>query len=231
MRTADGKKSYVRIDTGVKGNWQPIVSEDIFDLVQSRLNDPARKTNRAGTERKHLGSGLFRCGVCGGKLRTSSNRYWCPEGSHTLRTKEAIDDFVMKVVYARLSQPDALEAFKKDDSALMAETEKQSKELEARLELIENDYDDGIIDGQRYQSASEKVRQQLGAIYAERARIVGGNALSEVLSKGSPAKAFSEASLSVQRAIIDALMTVTLLPGKRGVKGFDSESVLVDWKG
>lgn len=231
VRNAEGKKTFVRVDTGVKGDWQPIVSEDIFDLVQSRLNDPARKTNRAGTERKHLGSGLFRCGVCGGKLRTSSNRYWCPEGSHTLRTKEAVDDFVMKLVSARLSEPDALEAFKQNDSELMAETEAKSKDLEARLELIENDYDDGVIDGQRYQIASEKVREQLAAIYAERARIVGGNALSEVLSKGLPAKAFTEASLSVQRAIIDALMTVTLLPGKRGKKGFDSESVLVDWKG
>lgn len=231
VRNAEGKSVFVRVDSGVKGDWQPIVSEDIFDLVQSRLNDPARKTNRAGTERKHLGSGLFRCGVCGGKLRTSGTRYWCPVGGHTLRSQTAIDEFVRKVVSARLEQPDALEAFRRDDSDRMSETEQLTKDLEARLERIENDYDEGIIDGLRYQAASEKVREQLTAVYAERARIVGGNALSEVLSKGSPAEAFSEASLSVQRAIIDALMTVTLLPGKRGKKGFDSESVLVDWKG
>jgi DNA invertase Pin-like site-specific DNA recombinase len=231
VRTPEGKKIYVRKDTGVKGNWQPLISESQFDLVQSRLNDPNRKTNRAGTERKHLGSGLFRCGVCGGKLRTSSNRYWCPVGGHVLRGRENVDSFVLKVITARLSQPDALQAFKRDDNELQKDIESRSKELLERLEVIENDYDDGIIDGLRYQAAAAKVNELLTALDVERARIVGGNALSSVLSGGNPADSFLSASLSVQRAIIDSLLSVTLLSWPRGKKGFDADSVLIEWRG
>lgn len=43
-------------------------------------------------------------------------------------------------------------------------------------------------------------------------------------------KAFDAASLDVQRATVDMLMRVTLLPGKRGRKGFDPDSVMVEWR-
>lgn len=229
--TPDGKRTTVRVDTGAKGDWAPIVSEDVFDLVQSRLNDPSRKANKVGTERKYLGAGLYRCGVCHNRMRTTGTKYWCPEKGHITRSRNGIDEFVTELVEARLSQPDALEAFKHDDSQRMSETETQLRDLEARLERIENDYDDGLIDGARYQTASEKVREQLTAVYAEKARIVGGNALAGVLSQDVPARAFRGASLGVQRAIIDSLMTVTLLRWPRGKKGFDADSVVIEWKG
>jgi hypothetical protein len=103
--------------------------------------------------------------------------------------------------------------------------------FEARLESIENDYDEGVIDGRRYQVASEKIREQLAEAYAKKAALVGGNSLAEVIRSDAPARAFTEASLGVKRSIIDALVTVTLLPGKRGVKGFDPDSVRIEWKG
>lgn len=41
----------------VRGQWDPIVSDSLWLEVQRRVDDPARKTNRAGTERRYLGSG------------------------------------------------------------------------------------------------------------------------------------------------------------------------------
>lgn len=51
----------------VAGQWHPIVSDTLWLEVQRRLVDPARKSNRNGTDRKHLGSGLYRCGICGAR--------------------------------------------------------------------------------------------------------------------------------------------------------------------
>lgn len=231
VRTPEGKRVYIRQVAEVRGNWTPLVSEEQFDLIQSRLNDPARRTNRVGTERKHIGTGLYRCEICGGKLRSNSGRYWCPQGGHMSRVIELVDEFVLRLIAARLSQPDALEAFREDTNKLMAENTRQAKALEARLESIERDYDSGEIDGKRYRAASEGVKEQLEVVYSQRATIVGGNALAEVLRSDAPAQAFLDASLGVKRAIIDALVTVTLLKGVRGQKGFDPDSVRIEWKG
>jgi DNA invertase Pin-like site-specific DNA recombinase len=229
--THDGKVRYSRVVAEVKGNWEAIVSENTFDLVQARLNDPSRKTNGAGTERKHLGASLYLCGRCGGQVSRSSLAYWCREGGHVARTGAPIDELVLRTVETRLGLPDVLQAFSQDTSALMLETATEAQLIEARLGIIENDYDEGVIDGRRYQAASEKLREQLAKVYAKQASIVGGNALADVLSAHNPAQAFTGATLGVKRAVIDALMTVTLIPVKRGKKGFDPDSVVIEWKG
>jgi site-specific DNA recombinase len=230
-KTPDGKVRYSRQVAETKGNWEAIVSENTYDLVQARLNDPARKTNRQGTERKHLGSSLYRCGICGGKVRALGKTYRCPEGGHVTRTQAPIDELVTRLIEARLSQPDALEAFRQDTNALMSETHTEAQLLEARLQAIENDYDEGVIDGRRYQVASDKVREQLVEVYGKQAAIVGGNALAEVMGSSAPAEAFTNATLGVRRVIIDSLVTVSLLHTKRGKKGFDPDSVVIEWKG
>lgn len=83
-------------------NWQAAIDEGTFDLVQSILNDPRRVKNREGTQRKHLGSGLYVCGICGTPLRTNGSRYWCHSGGHLIRSMQPVDDYVMAVVAARL---------------------------------------------------------------------------------------------------------------------------------
>jgi DNA invertase Pin-like site-specific DNA recombinase len=54
--------------------WPGLVSEADHHSLVGRLNDPARRTTR-DTAIKHLGSGLFVCGVCGRKVRTVSQYY------------------------------------------------------------------------------------------------------------------------------------------------------------
>jgi len=72
---------------GKMGAWPPLVEEWLFDAVQAKLSDPRRR-KQIGTHRKHLGSGLYLCGVCDQPVRshTSSRpegqqlRYRCPGG-------------------------------------------------------------------------------------------------------------------------------------------------------
>lgn len=55
---------------GVTVTWEPLVSEELFDLVQAKITDPARRSRRVGTERRHLGSGLYLCDYCVGPVTT-----------------------------------------------------------------------------------------------------------------------------------------------------------------
>src|SRR6185312_635228 len=60
---------------------------------------------------------LFRCGECGDHptVRTagSGGRYWCQVCS-MVRTMAPVDDFVLRLAEARLTQPDALTALTPD---------------------------------------------------------------------------------------------------------------------
>jgi hypothetical protein len=88
----------------VGGQWSPLVSEDVFDVIQARMSDPSRKTNRVSTDRRYLGSSLFLCGTCGGLIRTVSGGKYCCAG-HLFREHSHVDRFVRDVISERLANP------------------------------------------------------------------------------------------------------------------------------
>jgi len=69
------------------GTWEALVDPDTFAAVGARLRDPIRLHGHDGSARKHLGSGLYRCGVCAdGTTMVSS---W---GSWRRRQREQVPD-------------------------------------------------------------------------------------------------------------------------------------------
>lgn len=226
-----GRAVYKGEATGHPGEWDAIVDDDLFDSVQARLEDPRRKTNREGTARKWLGSGMFECGVCGGKVRTNGPQYWCPVGGHISRRMQPIDDLVLAVARARLARPDVLRAFTTRDDAAAAELNAAADALRARLETIEADYDAGLIDGRRYKTANDRVQAEIKAVQAKRAQLLGNSTVASVLTTGEPVAMFDAASLDTKRAVLDALMTVTIQPRRTRSHSFDPESVVIEWRG
>ena len=225
-----GRAVYKGKPTGHPGDWEPIVEAALFNAVQAKLQDPRRKTNREGTARKWLGSGLYRCGVCGGRVRTNGPQYWCPAGGHVARLMQPIDELVTAVVQARLARPDVVRAFAVRDDAAAAELNSRADALTSRLKAIEGDYDSGLIDGRRFKIASERVQAEITSVHAERARLVGNSPVAEMLASNDPVALFNAASLDTRRAVIDALMVVTLRPTQRGARTFNPESVAIDWR-
>lgn len=77
--------------------WPALVGEAQFDAVQSWLTDPRRTVNRADTARKHIGSGVYYCGSCGARVRSSSgmggglHRYTCRD-NHFYRSGKPVDE-------------------------------------------------------------------------------------------------------------------------------------------
>lgn len=229
-----GRSVYKGQQVGPAG-WPGIVSEAQFDAVQARLTDPRRTVNRADTARKHIGSGVYYCGTCGARVRSSSglgggkHRYTCRE-NHFYRSGAPVDDYVLAVLRGRLARPDlAGLVVKKADKEKMAGLTRQRNELDDRLATIEADYDEGLIDGRRYAAAVERVQAQLVVVQREQSALVGAEATAGVLGAEDPVAAFDGAPLAIRQRIIDVLATVTLYPGTHGSRTFDPETVKIIW--
>jgi DNA invertase Pin-like site-specific DNA recombinase len=221
----------------VRGQWSPLIGEDTFDVIQARLSDPSRKTNRVGTDRRYIGSALYLCAQCDGTVQTvNGGKYFC--SGHLTRDHRHVDAFVLDVIAARLADPNlsALLAPVGDDMKPVVE---ESKALRARLAKIDNEYDEGIIDGRRWRSAKDNVQAKLREIDKKLATRKGGAALGKIAESPDPAQAFREASLMAQRAVIDALCTVRLHRQPKGRlkrdpltrrEVIDPATVGIDWK-
>lgn len=74
-------------------------------MVAARMADPQRRT-QTGTDRRHLGSGLYVCDVCGETIRAFvGGQYRCRD-AHVNRARTQIDKYVIDVITERLTRPD-----------------------------------------------------------------------------------------------------------------------------
>ncbi|MDQ4491120.1 recombinase family protein [Sinomonas sp. ASV486] len=219
-----GRAVYQGSETGRLGGWEPVVEDDLFAIVQVKLSDPGRKTQH-GTDRRHLGSGLYVCGVCGRALVSwTGNRYRCQDG-HLTRAMAGIDDYVSKVVRMILARPDLADLVPVP-SAADREAGGRVRELRQRIARVAADYDADLIDGHRFKVATERAKDELRA--AEAAMQRAANPTASVLLAHDPVAVFDASPLMVRRAIIGALCTVHVHPAPRGRRAFDPDSVQVE---
>lgn len=225
-----GHASYCGKRIAAEVTWQPLVSPETFALVQHRLTDPRRTTNRQGTDRKHLGSGLYRCS-CGLPMRGwSGNRYRCENGCYS-RSGSEIDPLVETLAAERLARPDLADLLAVPvDTERAGELLTKGRRLRDRLATAEADYDAGLIDGRRYATATEKITAELQAVESERVTLLAGTGPAAVLAAQRPAEAFRASSLMVRRTTVDYLMQITLRPAPRGSRTFDPASVEITWR-
>ena len=91
-------------------------------------------------------------------------------------------------------------------------------------------HDAGRIDGRRFAIATEKARAALATAEAALARGSARRAAAVMLRSADPVTHFHAAPLMLQRAAVDALITVRLQPTPRGRNIFDPETVKIDGK-
>lgn len=224
------RAAILRDETGepVPGQWDSLVDEGTWLAVQDRLDDAQRITNRVGTERRHIGSGLFLCGVCDAPVRAHSQRYRC--AGHIMRSREQIDMFVLTAVHARLARPDLADLLPCFDEPRIKEIKAEIGHHRAKIARTQQDYDDDAIEGRDLMRVREREELAIAALEAERVRLTASGMASVVLGAHDPAMTFDAADLGAQRTIISALCEVRLLPHPRGVKKFNSDTVQIAWR-
>lgn len=225
-----------------QGDWEPIVSPADHLRVQQILNDPNRRTQR-GTEPKHLLSGIAECGVCGAWLRWYRNRgrpsYGCAgvnntnEG-HVVRLAAHLEAFVVRIVVARLSRPDALELLAApDDDGALVEAMRERAELEATLKVLEDSFAENPTP-----AAARVFQRQVNTITARLAELESVAVRREIprtvvdLAGADAEQRWHALPLQDQRQVIRWLMRIRVLRQERRLqRGFDPSAVQIEWRG
>jgi site-specific DNA recombinase len=219
-----------------KGDWEPIYDEDTYYRLHALLEDPARKTT-TGSAYRYLLSGIAKCGKCGSPVRVilgprtrngkreKRKAYVCSKCHGISRNVESVDRLITKLVTRRLAMPDAPAIFRPEpDPLLIAEANR----LRAKLDFVAGQFARDEIDGDQLTVITSTIRPKLQSIEAQLRPVPVD--LSD-LATPDIAKRWKGIPLERQRAVIDFLMVITLLPrGKDAPRRFDPNSVDVEWK-
>lgn len=104
----------------------------------------------------------------------------------------------------------------------------QANALRARLLEMEDMLGSGEINRAGFVRQRTKVLDQLDAVNAQLATRATSTVLTGVADAPDPARAFLGTPITRKRAIVDSLVTVTILPGKpgRAKKGMQEQQLL-----
>lgn len=209
--------------------WPAVINPDVWHAMRAVLEDPSRKKHK-GVSRRLLGSFLYRCGKprCTHPVASCGNnpngrpRYACPE-MHLTRTADRIDEFVLTVAGKILDKergnliPPAPDVTPLRDKLEALRT--RADEIAGMLA----DPDSGMT-AEQFKISNKRVQQDIAALRQQIASREAGTVLAGIADAPKPSAAFRDQDIDRQRAVVDILMTVTLLPVGSGAR-FHPDSV------
>lgn len=224
-------------DTGTRLPGKPIVPEETYRATVAKLTDPSRRTTPGPTPR-WLGSGIYLCGHCGGPLYCvlageNTPKYRCTNRGgtgHVARSVVALDAYVQQVAIAWLTRPDVIDLLQParpdiDTPALRTEAMVQRQSLIDLIDLFMNQK----ISKAQLVSGTARGEARLAEINRQLDQAVVASPLIGVLGAPDVAAAWAETSLATRRAMIQKLMTVTVLPAPRRGTTFRPSDVEIRW--
>lgn len=214
--------------------WPPLVDEATWRATVARLAQyksvPKKLTRR-------LLSGLALCGICdapvwgGGATRRDIPNYRCSASmGHFARKSDPVDEYVSAVMVARLSRPDALELIRKPATIDTAALRDDERVVRARLDEVATEFADGSLTAGQLRTITARLRARLHEIDAELADASRVSVLGGVVGAEDVLAAWDGLDQERQRAVIDTLSVVRVLPPGRGTRTFRPESVGIEWR-
>ena len=217
-----------------KGNWESLVSEDVWRSVVAKLTDPQRRT-ATDYARRYMLPGVALCGVEGCDLKVSTGRshrgvrtYICAK-RHLARAAEPVDELITGLVVERLSQPDAVQLLHDDSAPEAAALNDQAQVLRAQQDELAIMLAEGELTRRSYSLANSRVTAQLEHVESQRVTTSRADILRDLVGS-EVAERWESLHVDRQAAVINALMTIVLRPPGRGRKTFDPSSIEVEWK-
>jgi len=236
--------------------WPPIVDESRWLACVAVLSDPQRRSTTTYA-RAWLGSGIYRC-WCGAAMKMSTSgttrpqraegvksrpAYRCPvDVKHSSRDAKSLDQYVQDRAIERLSREDAAQLLlPRPRLEPVEDFAAQANALRTKLDSIAADYAADAITRAQMLKMTADTRARLEQVEAKAARRASGSILAS-LPLGTPdiADQWDGWHLDKKRAVIDALMTVTVNRARRGRRPgfkpgtgetyFDSSTIDIEWK-
>ncbi|MFJ3673340.1 AAA family ATPase [Streptomyces sp. NPDC090106] len=100
--------------------------------------------------------------------------------------------------------------------------------LRAAQSLTDEFVDDDDADAAEFKAATRRIRARLADVEAQMAHPRRARILVDIVTAEDPARAWKDLTLDRQRAVVETLATVTLLPGRPGRTPFDPRSVRIE---
>ena len=232
-----GIATYKGVEVG-RGEWEALVPEETWRAVVRLLADPARRP--AQGVRTMLG-GLALC-RCGNHISSSINHagvqvYRCnPQtqegrpGPHVAVRRAEVDEAIGRLVVGRLSMPDAADLMAPAAKADTAALRDEAMGIRDRLARLGSLFALGQIEEQDLTSGRERGNARLAEIEAELAELGRESVLAPLIAAENTARAWEDLGDDRRRAVVDALMVVTLNPAGRGARVFDPDKVIsIEW--
>lgn len=230
----DGKPA--RMEIVGPAAWDPIVDEGTWRAAVARFTDPARRTGGGSNSPRYLLTGIARCGVCddgttvrkGQRPKDKVAFYMCPK-SHLSRTAEYVENVVIAHVITRLQRADARELLVDDDREDINELRAQADELRSRMNTLAVEFADGELSATQLRAANDRIKARLQVVESQMAHFDRAPLLTELITATDTYATWKMLPLHRQRAVIDALCTVTIERSPKGPR-FDPSSVRVEWR-
>lgn len=225
-----------------RGQWEPILAVEDYRQIQAILNAPGRRTNPGKDGRVHLLSGLARCGVCGGTVVVGKGKVYDGKGgrrsggksvyrcrsAHVLRDLQRVEDFVTRVLLARLKRADAADLLVDPgqiDAARAAAEHVQ--QLQDRLQDAAEAYAAGAIDLAMMTTIRASLLPEIEKAKAQASSPDRTKVLADLVR--DPEAVWEELTPERRRAVVSLLMDVTLNRTTSGPR-FDPDAISIDWK-
>jgi site-specific DNA recombinase len=215
---------------GVEAPWQPMLSRDVWHAVTALLTDPSRRTSPGNTPR-WLGSGIYYCGHpshpdgdrptmrVGSSVNTQHRtpRYTCRETQHLTRSAPALDKYVGKVIAHRLARKDAADLLTPPEPGVdHAKLTRDAEALRRKLREARRLWRDDVFTDGEYRVERAELQARLTAVEERQRAASGRDPLAGIAGRADAAEVWERLGLGRQRAILDALVIVTVLPQRLG---------------
>ncbi len=223
--------------------WEAIVDESTWRSVRAIITDPKRRLSTSNVG-KWLLSGLARCGKCEAAGRISILRsatsqvrgsryaiYKCETGMHLARRADLSDDYVSGVIVARLQEPDATGLLNTAPGVDRLPLEREARGLRAQIEEAVGLWGEGVLTAGQLRTTTERLRERLRVAEATMVDTSTSPALAQMVGADDVPAAWQSLVWRSRREVLDALMTVTVLPVPLGApRRFSPEFIRIDWK-
>ena len=130
---------------------------------------------------------------------------------------------------ARLAKPDAaalLAPKRKDLTPIIAEAD----QVRARLDSLATEWADGQLTDSQLRIATDRLRARLGELESKMIQASHGLEFAPMLASKTVEDGWAALDIDARRRLVDALMTVVLMPARQGIHTFDPDSVQIEWK-
>jgi site-specific DNA recombinase len=206
-----------------KAVWPPLITEETWAIVRALLQDPARRTITTNA-RKHLLSGIARCGVCGTGMRVSwrddRQLYQCMSRQACVTRRLApVDEMVTEAVIARLSAAPSLVRAPETSGR---DFEAENAVLRGRMKDAAKLFARGAIDVGTLEDIRSDIDRQLDLLTDQAVSAVPVGA--DLAGAPDVRARWAELSLQRKRAVIAALFEIRVLRTGRGAR-FDPSSI------